>query len=106
METGFRFIEHKQAGRGRRQEEGDPQQMGELDICKFRRLKRAQDSVLLHLDLKPALTVRDVYTSAREGILYRVVQSVDIADFSDRLKGRSQIGPIVTQNRSVGADLR
>jgi hypothetical protein len=106
MQTSLGLVEHQESWRSRSQERCHPQQIPQRTVGQLRRLQWTEQPMLLHLDLKPTIGVRDLYTGSGESIRDRLAQSVSIANLHDCLKSRCEVRAIVTEDGRVRADLR
>lgn len=106
MQAGFRFVEHQQRRRPRRQQGGDPQQVAQGAVRQLRGAQRPQQAGLLDQHFEAPSRVVDVQAAAGKGIVHRLVQRRRITDLADGLQGRGQVGAVGAQHRRMGADLR
>ena len=94
MQAGFRFVEHQQRRRPRRQQGGDPQQVAQGAVRQLRGAQRPQQAGLLDQHVEAPSRVVDVQAAAGKGIVHRLVQRRRIADLADGLQGRGQVGAV------------
>lgn len=106
MEAGLRLVEHHQGGRARGQQGGRPQQVAQGPVGEFRRAQRAQQPVLVQLQLEAAVPFRDRHAAAREGRLDGRVQRRVVAGLPDRLERGRKVGAVRGEDRRTGSDAR
>src|SRR6185312_2440761 len=106
MQAGFRFIQHHERRRTRRQERSNPKQIAQCSIRQFRDVQWSKHAMLLHLEGEATGTRQNSYPAARESIGNRCFKRLVIADFVNRLNGSRKIRSVVSEDRSSSADLR